>query len=185
MTRPEFILVWGLSGAGKSRYCRWLSERGYLYLDNDTIAQRINDGTASELEQLWMAMRVEQVSTRDFFHAMANRRVVAELGARPDDRSLVQLRLLMDLGASAWWFDGDRSAARESWLDRDVPVDEEFWRIQTAWVDMAWREIAAIFRSRIVRTVGPGRAHLAEAQIDRMMFGDLPDQGDSTPTSDS
>ncbi len=47
IARPDFVLIWGLSGAGKSRYCTWLVERGYLYLDNDTIAQRINDGTAS------------------------------------------------------------------------------------------------------------------------------------------
>lgn len=101
-----------------------------------------------------MAMRVDRASTRDFVRAIEGRRVVAEFGARPDEPSLVQLRLLIDLGASAWWFDGDRSAARESWLDRDVKVDEEFWRIQTEWVDSAWTRIAEILCSRIVRTIG-------------------------------
>jgi hypothetical protein len=90
----------------------------------------------------------------------------------------MQLRLLIDLGASAWWFDGDRLAARESWLDREVPVDEEAWRIQTAGVDAAWPIIADIFRSRIVRTIGPGRAYLHERQIDNLMFGDQADQSD-------
>ncbi len=178
IARPDFVLIWGLSGAGKSRYCTWLVERGYLYLDNDTIAQRINDGTASRLERVWMAMRVEEVTTRDFAHAIAGQKVVAEFGARPDERSLVQLRLLIDLGASVWWFDGDRSAARESWLDREVKVDGEFWRIQTEWVDSAWTRIAEILRSRIVRTIGPGRTYLSEAQIDRLMFGELADQAE-------
>jgi hypothetical protein len=182
MERPAFILVWGVSGAGKSSYCNWLAQRGYLYLDNDTVAQRINDGTASPLERRWWAMRVEQVTTRDFVNAIAGQRVVVEFGARPDERSLVQLSLFLDLGASAWWFEGDRAAARESWLDREVRVDEEFWRIQTEWVDFAWLRIAEILRSRIVRTIGPGRAYLTEAQIDRLMFGDLSDQADrSTP----
>jgi hypothetical protein len=85
----------------------------------------------------------------------------------------VQLRLLIDLGASAWWFDGDRAAARASWLNRDVTVDPELWRIQMAWVDAAWPRIAEIFQSRIVRTIGPGRAYVPEPQIDRLMFGDL------------
>jgi hypothetical protein len=28
-----------------------------------------------------------------------------------------------------------------------------------------------MFRSRIVRTIGPGRAYLAEVQVDQQMFG--------------
>jgi hypothetical protein len=183
LTRPSFILIWGISGAGKSRYCHWLAERGYLHLDNDTIAQRLRDRTASQIEQLWMRMRVEQVPTRDFVEAITNQKVVAEFGARPDERSLVQLRLLIDLGASAWWFDGDRASAFGSWQDRDVPVDDEFWRIQLAWVDAAWPTIAEILRSHMVRTIGPDRAYLREADIDRLMFGDSPDQDDRTPTS--
>jgi hypothetical protein len=174
--RPTFVLIWGVSGAGKSQYCKWLATRGYLYLDNDTIAQRLADQTATPMEQLWMRFRVGQVSSRDLVDAIAGQRVVAEFGARPDESSLVQLRLLIDLGASAWWFDGDRSAARESWLDRQVPVDAEFWRIQTTWVDEAWPRIAEILKSRIVRTIGPGRTYLPESQIDRLMFGSLSDQ---------
>ena len=177
MNRPTFILIWGISGAGKSRYCEWLAERGYTYLDNDTIAQRRNDGTASQLEQMWMAMRVGQVLTRDFVAAIAGKRIIAEFGARPDEPSLIQLQLLMDLGASAWWFDGDRDAARQSWLDRDVPVDEEYWRIQTTWVDAAWPRIAEILRTRIIRTIGPERSYLTESEIDRLMFGEVSDPG--------
>jgi hypothetical protein len=174
--RPAFILIWGISGAGKSQYCSWLAQRGYLYLDNDTIGQRLHDREATTLEQLWMRVRVGQATTREFVDAIAGQRVVAEFGARPDEPSLVQLRLLIDLGASAWWFDGDRAAARESWLHRDVPADPEYWRIQTAWVDAAWPAIAEIFRSRIVRTIGPELAYLPEAQIDRLMFGEVADQ---------
>jgi hypothetical protein len=175
--RPALILIWRVSGAGKSRYCKWLAERGYTYLDHDTIAtQRIHDGSASRLEELWMTMRIERASTRDCVRAIGDQRVVAEFGARPDESSLLQLLLLIDLGASAWWFDGDRGAARESWLHRDIPADEEFWRIQMARVDSAWLRIAEIFRSRIGRTIGPGPAYLPESQIDRLMFGDLPDQ---------
>jgi hypothetical protein len=174
--RPLFILIWGVSGTGKSRYCNWLVERGYLYLDNDTIGQRIRGSGATPVEQLWMRMRVGQASTNEFVKAIAGRRVVAEFGARPDEASLVQLQLLIDLGASAWWFDGDRAAARKSWLDRDVPTDPEFWRIQMTWVEATWPRIADIFRSRIVRTIGPGRAYSSPADIDRLMFGVLPDQ---------
>jgi hypothetical protein len=174
--RPAFILIWGVSGAGKSHYCTWLAQRGYLYFDNDTIGQRINEDSATPLERLWMRMRIGQATTGDFVQAIAGQRVVAEFGARPDEPSLLQLRLLIDLGASAWWFDGDRAAARASWLNRDVPIDPELWRIQMTWVDAAWPRIAEIFRSRIVRTIGPGRSYVPEPQIDRLMFGDLADQ---------
>jgi len=102
--------------------------------------------------------------------------VVVEFGARPDERSLDLLRQLIDLGASAWWFDGDRTAGLESWLDREVPAPEEYWHIQTRAVEEAWPKIAEILRARIVRVIGPGRAYLPEEQIDRLMFGDLPDQ---------
>jgi len=170
--RPAFILIWGVSGAGKSQYCKWLAGRGYIYIDNDSVWQREQQGTATVLEQQWTRIRRGQATTREFVDAIGAQKVVAEFGARPDEGSLVQLRLLIELGASAWWFDGDRVAARESWPARDVPVDPELWRIQMAWVDAAWPKIAEILRSRIVRTIGPGLAYLPEAQIDRMMFGD-------------
>lgn len=172
--RPPFVLIWGVSGAGKSQYCQWLAQRGYIYLDNDTLFGRLQQ--ASPLEKAWALMRNGQMTAKQFVDAIAGQRVVVEFGARPDQASLVQLRRLIDLGASAWWFDGDRPAARESWLDRDVKVDEEFWRTQMAWVDHAWQSIADILNARIIRTIGPGRAYLAETQIDRLMFGVLDDQ---------
>lgn len=39
-----------------------------------------------------------------------------------------------------------------------------------AWVDAAWHRIADMFRSRIVRTIGPGRAYLAEFRVDQLML---------------
>lgn len=172
MKRPGFILIWGVSGAGKSRYCKWLAQRGHIYLDNDTIAQRMAEGTASALERRWMSTHVGETAAEDFAKSIAAERVVLGFGARPDDRALALLRRLIDLGASAWWFDGDRTAALESWLDRDVPVPAEYWHIQTAAVDAAWPKIAEILRSKIVRTIGPKRAYLSETQVDRLMFGD-------------
>jgi hypothetical protein len=176
MSRPALLLIWGISGAGKSHYCEWLARRGYTYLDNDTIAQKMAEGTADARERLWMSTHVGQTSPQHFLRSLDGEQVVVEFGARPDDRSLDLLRQLMELGASAWWFDGDRAAALESWRDRDVPVPDEYWHIQTRAVEAAWTKIAEIFRARIVRTVGPRRAHLPEAQIDRLMFGELRDQ---------
>ena len=181
MDRPEFILIWGVSGAGKSRYCRWLVRRGYSYLDNDTIAQRMADGTSNALERFWMSTHIGQTLPEEFIKSFEGKRVVVEFGARPDEGSLALLRRLIELGANAWWFDGDRKAALESWLDRDVPVPEEYWRIQTRAVEAAWPRIAEIFPSRIVRTIGPGRAYMHEAEVDRLMFGVLPDQGERIP----
>jgi hypothetical protein len=123
-----------------------------------------------------MDYRVEQVSAMGLSDAIAAQRVVAEFGARPDEAAFAQLRRLVDLGFSAWWFDGDRTAALESWLDRENPGDEEFWQVQTAWVDLNWQRIAEAFRSRIVRTIGPERSYLSEPEIDRLMFGELRDQ---------
>jgi hypothetical protein len=121
-------------------------------------------------------MRAGQASTKAFVDAIAGQRIIAEFGARPDDAAVMQLQLLIALGASAWWFDGDREAARDSWLSRPVKVDYELWRIQMVWVDAAWPRIADIFRSRIFRTIGPGRAYLSQAQVDQLMFGVIPNQ---------
>jgi hypothetical protein len=174
--RPSFIVIWGVSGAGKSQYCKWLAQRGYIYLDNDTIAQRMAEGTANALERRWMSTHVGETAPEDFARSIASQRVVVEFGARPDESALALLRRLINLRASAWWFDGDRTAALESWLDRDVPVPAEYWYIQTKAVEAAWPRIAETLRSKIVRTIGPGRAYLSEMQVDRLMFGHQSDQ---------
>jgi hypothetical protein len=174
--RAARILIWGISGAAKSRYCRWLEKRGYVYVDNDTVWGKAADGTATALEQHWMAFRGEQLGAREFVDAIGAQPVVVEFGARPNEAAFAQLSRLVDLGFSAWWLDGDRNAALKSWLDRELPAAEEFWQVQTAWVDFNWHRIAEAFRSRIVRTIGPERAYLSEPEIDRLMFGELNDQ---------
>jgi hypothetical protein len=81
MPRPAFILIWGVSGTGKPQYCTWLALRGYVYLDNDTIAQGVRQGTATPIEQLWMRSRVGQATTKvTCCHGVA--RATAELGGK-------------------------------------------------------------------------------------------------------
>jgi hypothetical protein len=99
------------------------------------------------------------------------RRTVVEVGFRPGTGELSILRELTNAGASTWWFDGDRDGALANWLRRPKPIPEALWRTQMGHVDGHWTEIADLFRSRIVRTVGPGGATLPAEWIDRLMFG--------------
>jgi len=47
--RPDFILIWGVSGAGKSRYCKWLAQRGYMDSPLSSAAQE----SRATWQQFW------------------------------------------------------------------------------------------------------------------------------------
>ena len=94
-----------------------------------------------------------------------------EVGFRPGEVTLGIVRGLADAGASVWWFDGDREGALTNWRRRSRPVEDAIWREQLGYVDRHWAAIAELFRSRIVRTVGPQGVTLPVTEIDRLMFG--------------
>jgi hypothetical protein len=174
--RPELIAVWGVSGAGKSTYCRWLrDEGGYEFVENDEALEK--SGLKSEVDLAWIAVQQGQIPPAAFVVMRRGHPTVVEVGFRPGEREFGILRELIDAGASAWWFDGDRDGALANWLRRPKPIDEVLWRVQTGYVDRHWTHIAELFRSRIVRTVGPRGTTIPPEQIDLLMFGPESDPG--------
>jgi hypothetical protein len=168
--RPELILIWGVSGAGKSTYCRWLRDsHGYAFVEHDEAAG--GGGPQSQADRDWLAMCSGQIAPIAFVLKRRGEATVVEVGFRPSEGTLAILRELVDAGASAWWFDGDRDGALENWRRRDKPIDDAFWRVQLGYVDRRWAEIAELLRSRIVRSVGPRGASVPVEQIDLLMFG--------------
>jgi hypothetical protein len=170
--RPNLILIWGVSGAGKSTYCRWLrDEHGYAFVEHDEAAGA--RGAQSQADKDWLAMCSGQIPPIDMVLQRRREATVVEVGFRPGAGTLTLLRELIDAGGSAWWFDGDRDGALNNWRRRDKPVDDAFWRVQLGYVDRHWAELAELFRSRIVRSVGPGGVTLHVEQLDRLMFGEV------------
>jgi hypothetical protein len=169
-SRPELILLWGVSGAGKSTYCRWLRDtHGYVFVEHDEAAGA--GGVRSQADKDWIAMCSGQIPPIGFVQQRRREATVVEVGFRPGAGTLTLLRELIDAGSSAWWFDGDRDGALDNWRRRDKPIDDAFWRVQLGYVDRHWAEIAELFRARIVRSVGPRGATLSAELLDRLIFG--------------
>lgn len=146
--------------------------RNYGDYEHDELGQ---PGPRSQAQQDWVALCNGLIPPIGFALKRRGEATVVEVGFRPGEEKLAILRELIDACASAWWFDGDRDGALDNWRRRDKPVDDAFWRVQLGYVDRHWVEIAELFRTRIVRSVGPRGATLPEDQIDGLMFG--PEEG--------
>jgi hypothetical protein len=159
-----------MSGAGKSTYLAWLRDtHGYSFVEHDEVAGA--RGPVTEADADWKAMCEGRIPPLGFVIKRRGKPTAVDIAFRPSDGALTIVRELTDAGASTWWFDGDREGALANWRRRPTPVDDAFWRVQLGYVDRYWPAIAALFRSRIVRTVGPRGSTLAALEIDRLMFG--------------
>lgn len=178
LLRPELILLWGVSGAGKSTYGRWLRDiHEYTFVEHDEAAG--DRGPVTKADREWLAMCGGRIRPVGFALSRRGEPTVVEVGFRPSTEIFGLLFELVDSGASAWWFDGDRDGAFGNWHRREKPVDDVFWHVQMGYVDRNWPAIAELFRTRIVRSVGPGGVTLLPEQLDRLMFGAVGLGGDA------
>jgi hypothetical protein len=79
------------------------------------------------------------------------------------------VRSLNDAGVAAWWFDGDREAARANFIRRaTVPV--EALDAQMMEISKAWPEIEAFYGHRIINVISASGSCLPPEQIRALMF---------------
>ena len=83
------------------------------------------------------------------------------------------LNRLRALGAEPWWFDGDRTAAKEAWLEENRKSRRAFedwkWDEVVAVVNNNWRLIEENLGERVIRTIESGRYHIPPAETYRRM----------------
>ena len=175
LSEPPLLVISGLSGCGKTTYLEWLAGRGWTALNHDLIAG--HGFVSNDLERAW-ASTFEQAgapTVEPFLKRAAEwpQPIALEFGfPMPLLPMVVGLR---DAGASIWWFDGDRPAAKQAWRERNAtraePYPDAAWRIYVDSVDLNWPSICEVFGSHIIRVIGPGKWHLPPQQIDRLILG--------------
>jgi hypothetical protein len=167
MGRTPIILIAGIPATGKSSYADWLaSQKGFLHLDVEKEGVLARAG----LEEVWYDMFASSSVDR-FTGALRRigRPVTIDWGLPPNCLPIVEL--LASSGVEIWWFDGDREAARESFIKRaTVPVAA--LDVQMAKIEKGWPDIARVFASRIIETVLPGPAYVPRELIFHRMFGE-------------
>lgn len=95
------------------------------------------------------------------------RPVVLDWGFPPSRLPIVAN--LKEAGVEVWWFDGDRDAARESFIKRNtVPV--EALNVQMPAIEGAWPEIRAVFEGHIIENVHAGPTYEPHDKVYERMF---------------
>jgi hypothetical protein len=153
------LVVCGIPGSGKSTFCRWLVSTQWVWVDTDEVFRSpLADPVVYEV----LGRLPVDVD-----------RLVGHLGARADNvvmewgfqplAYMDAIERLVTANVSAWWFDGDREAARRAYESRHhgdqaamAALDLQMDRIE-----LRWQRIEAAFHDRILITVGPGPRHLA------------------------
>lgn len=160
------VFVAGTPGSGKTSYCSWLErEKGFLHLDLDKLER--GDGTDVQL-----AFRdCLHHSAQRFLEVMAKvqQPIVIDWGFPADLLALVTC--LNVNGFAIWWFDGDRAAARASFIRRDtVPMGAFDARMEL--IDEHLQQIQDLFDGNVIDTVSAGPTYLSPEHIyDRMFSG--------------
>jgi hypothetical protein len=158
------ILACGIPGSGKTTYCQWLEkEKGFLHLDLDELEK--DNGTEQKL------------ALRDCLRHSAERflRVIAQMdhpiaidwGFPPDLLGMVTC--LNANGFAIWWFDGDRHAARESFMRRGTVPAERF-DAQMKSIEEHWHEIEGEIEDNRITAVSAGPSYPLPEFIYRRMF---------------
>ncbi len=87
------------------------------------------------------------------------------------DLGLTLVRLFKDNGFAIWWFDGDRNAARESFVRRGTEDRSlEAFTAQMQSIENGWLPIKDVIGDNIINTVSAGPTHAAPEDIYRRMF---------------
>lgn len=152
-------------------------EHGYEHVDNDKVFQTLAanpPATAwaalTPLERAWTVLAQGRIPPEAFIRTVAasGQPVVVEYGMFADQRGIERLSQLRTLGAEAWWFDGDREAAKQGWREENRKSSRQFpdeaWDNVVKVIEDNWPLLAQFLGPRMLRTVERGPVHLAPEQ---------------------
>jgi hypothetical protein len=165
---PALILLSGVPATGKSTFGRWLEcERGFDHVD-------VENGGFDRLglSLAWSAVcQLPPPQVSPFIAALRGLRrpIALDWGFPPPWLPLV--RALHDAGVTAWWFDGDRQAARAVFIRRAT--------VQVEALDLQMRHIEAyqalfddFYAGRVVQAIHPDGSFTPPERIFDTIFAD-------------
>ncbi len=160
-------LLCGIPACGKSSYGRWLErEKRIAFVDVEEDGELQSAG----LEEHWSRLFADLTHASEFANAVFREERQVVLGWGFPVEYLPVVSALRNSQIDVWWLDGDRDAARESFLRRGS-ISVELYDRQIANIEAHWPEIASLFGTeRIIRVVAPGPTYLAPAEIYARMF---------------
>ena len=156
----------GIPGCGKTEFSRWLErEKDFVHLDFDRLLE--GEGSTDQLTRV-NVLRTQ--GPRAFVEELRRigKPVIVDWGFPTSCLPLV--RELNELGVMTWWFDGDRKAARELFLQRgDVPVAA--LDAQLTAIRRDWPTIKRIIGRRVVKNLDKSGQFLAPNLVFRRVVG--------------
>lgn len=160
----KHILSAGIPGSGKTTYCRWLEqEKGFLHLDFDELL----DGRGTE--QKLSLIECLHHSAKEFIRAISDQGQPIAIDWGFPLSMLTLIRMFKANQIAIWWFDGDRNAARESFVRRGtVPLKDFAAQIES--IEKEWAQIDHIVEGNVINTVTAGPAHTSPEYIYSRMF---------------
>jgi hypothetical protein len=179
----RLLIISGVPASGKSTYCAWLADRGWVFIDHDRITPRPTD-------QLWWRLLTSGHAS-DFLTAISagSEDVVLEFGFPLGLLSTV--RELKAAGGQHWWFDADHPAARAAFTARNDEwsqsgnrtIDLAAFETQIQQIALHEDEIRAVFEPRIIETLDRTGQRLSVDEIDsRVTAGSFwPERRPSSP----
>jgi len=168
MTSTVILHVCGIPGSGKTSYSEWLErQKGFLHLEFDQLQRGL--GTQSNLSLIELLKANPDAFISRLFQT--GQSTVIDWGFSLSDLSLVCR--LQQRGTVTWWFDGDRKAVRQAFIERRT-VSPEAFQVQMDSIERNWQAIKEIIGTRIIKTVAPGPTHAAPEWIFDQMFRQEP-----------
>ncbi len=176
---PALLIVWGMPGSGKSTYSDWLRrEKGADHVDTDVLINK-QPFERTRLEQAWYATFTRQMTPAAFMNLVRSHGgpVVVEFGLWANHDNIRLLADLRSLGAELVWFEGDRVAAKDAWRreneTRGRYLPDSLWDDVVAVMDTNRQLLIQVLgQHRMLRTVGPGPAHVSAEAVHAAIFGD-------------
>src|SRR6266851_6388087 len=177
---PRALMLWGVPGAGKTTYADYLvREHGYTHIESD--ASGAGDSRAAKAWRAVLANldKPEMTALAKEFAKVAQyerQPVVLEYGMGATEGGIGLLKVMVNAGAEAWWFEGDPDAAFAAWKAentknprrRDWP--DQLWHDTVGVINANYAGLKELFGDRMVRTIEAGPTHVPVEDTFQTMF---------------
>ena len=168
------LLVCGFPATGKSTFAKWLEcNKNFLHLDIDAELRPEPKSPSGSLERE-LADRFRLVDSQrnasPFIEdlAVCKKPVVIDWGFPPSYLWVVQE--LRQSGVYVWWFESDRSVAREAYIKRGRGNVESF-DCHMKKIGKSWPEIRSAVEPNIIDALDSEGRHRSPEALYEEMFG--------------